>query len=152
SEACQVLGVPVTGGNVSVYNSTGEPGVQGSAIHPTPVVGVLGVLDDVSLRAPSGWREQGQSVLLLGATREELSGSAWADVIHSHLGGLPPAVDLEAERSLAEVLIGASREQLVAAAHDLSEGGLAQSLVEACARFGVGARVDLAELLERDGL
>ena len=152
SEACQVLGVPVTGGNVSLYNSTGEPGVQGSAIHPTPVVGVLGVLDDVSLRTPSGWHGPGQSVLLLGATREELSGSAWADVVHSHLGGMPPVVDLEAERSLAEVLIGTSREQVAAAAHDLSEGGLAQSLVEACTRFGVGARIDLTELLERDGV
>src|SRR5690625_3571030 len=102
SEACQTLGIPVTGGNVSLYNSTGEPGTQGSAIHPTPVVGVLGVFDDVSRRTASGWHEEGAEVFLLGTTREELSGSAWADVIHDHLGGLPPAVDLEAERSLAE--------------------------------------------------
>ena len=152
SEACRTLGVPITGGNVSLYNSTGEPGVQGSAIHPTPVVGVLGVLDDVSRRIPSGWHEEGAEVFLLGTTREELSGSAWADVIHDHLGGLPPAVDLEAERSLAQVLIAASREGLATSAHDLSQGGLAQSLVESCTRFGVGGKIGLGELLERDGV
>jgi len=152
SEACQTLGIPVTGGNVSLYNSTGEPGTQGSAIHPTPVVGVLGVFDDVSRRTASGWHEEGAEVFLLGTTREELSGSAWADVIHDHLGGLPPAVDLEAERSLAEVLIAASREGLATAAHDLSQGGLAQSLVECCTRFGIGAQIGLGGLLERDGV
>jgi len=152
SEASQVLEVPVTGGNVSLYNSTGEPGVQGSAIHPTPVVGVLGVLEDVSTRTPAGWQDEGLSVLLLGTSREELSGSAWADVIHAHLGGLPPAVDLEAERSLAQVLVTAADEGLAAAAHDLSAGGLAQGLVEASTRFGLGARIELEPLLARDGV
>src|SRR5699024_2860724 len=145
------LEVPVTGGNVSLYNSTGEPGRIDSAIHPTPVVGVLGVFEDVAKRVPSGWQGEGQSVLLLGTTREELSGSAWADVLHQHLGGLPPQVDLEAERSLATVLIASSEQGLATAAHDLSEGGLAQALVESVVRFGTGASVDLTELLERDG-
>src|SRR5699024_1078732 len=108
AEACETLEVPVTGGNVSLYNSTGEPGLIDSAIHPTPVVGVLGVFEDVARRVPSGWQGEGQSVLLLGTTREELSGSAWADVVHQHLGGLPPQVDLEAERALATVLITSS--------------------------------------------
>lgn len=152
AEACETLGVPVTGGNVSLYNSTGEPGRIDSAIHPTPVVGVLGVLDDVATRVPSGWHEDGLRVLLLGTTREELSGSAWADVAHQHLGGLPPQVELEAERSLARVLIEGAQGGLVAAAHDLSEGGLVQSLVESATRFGVGAQIDLAPLLERDGV
>ncbi|MGP5050817.1 phosphoribosylformylglycinamidine synthase subunit PurL [Brachybacterium alimentarium] len=152
AEACETLGVPVTGGNVSLYNSTGEPGKIDSAIHPTPVVGVLGVFDDVARRVASGWQEEGLSVLLLGTTREELSGSAWADVAHRHLGGLPPQVDLEAERSLASVLIAAAEEGVAAAAHDLSEGGLAQALVESVTRFGTGAQVDLAALLERDGV
>lgn len=150
SQACEALGVPVTGGNVSLYNSTGEPGTQGSAIHPTPVVGVLGVLDDVATRTASGWQDEGLTVFLLGSTREELSGSAWADVIHNHLGGLPPAVDLDAERHLAEVLISASEQGLAQAAHDLSEGGLAQALVESVTRFGTGARIDIASVLERD--
>ncbi|HET8767200.1 MAG TPA: AIR synthase-related protein, partial [Pedococcus sp.] len=132
---------------VSLYNQTGEV-----AIHPTPVVGVLGVLDDVTRRTPSGWRTPGQVIYLVGATRDELGGSSWADVVHGHLGGLPPAVDLEAERVLGEILVAASRDGLVDAAHDLSDGGLAIALVESCLRYGVGARVWLDELCERDAI
>ena len=152
ADACQVLEVPVTGGNVSLYNGTGEPGLIDSAIHPTPVVGVLGVLDDVADATPSGWTAPGQAVYLLGTTRAELDGSAWADVVHGHLGGLPPAVDLAAERRLAEVLVRASRDELVDAAHDLSEGGLAQALVESSLRFGVGVQVSLEPICARDGV
>ncbi|GEK20248.1 phosphoribosylformylglycinamidine synthase subunit PurL [Cellulomonas xylanilytica] len=152
ADACQVLEVPVTGGNVSLYNGTGEPGLIDSAIHPTPVVGVLGVLDDVAHATPSGWTAPGQAVYLLGTTRAELDGSAWAEVAHDHLGGLPPAVDLAAERRLAEVLVRASRDELVDAAHDLSEGGLAQGLVESSLRFGVGVQVSLDSLCARDGV
>ncbi|MEO7235356.1 MAG: phosphoribosylformylglycinamidine synthase subunit PurL, partial [Lapillicoccus sp.] len=89
AEGCQVMGIPVTGGNVSFYNQTGDV-----AIHPTPVVGVLGVMDDVSTRTPSGFRTDGSSVWLLGETRDELDGSEWAHVVHGHLGGRPPVVDL----------------------------------------------------------
>src|SRR6478735_2205061 len=152
ADACQELGVPVTGGNGSLYNGTGEPGQIDSSIHPTPVVGVLGVLDDVAHATPSGWRETGESIYLLGTTRAELDGSAWADVEHGHLGGVPPRVDLAAERALAGVLVNASRDDLVSAAHDLSEGGLAQALLEASLRFGVGASVSLDALVERDGV
>ncbi|WP_088289114.1 phosphoribosylformylglycinamidine synthase subunit PurL [Kineosporia sp. A_224] len=147
ADGCLELGIPVTGGNVSFYNSTGDV-----AIHPTPVVGVLGVLDDVARRTPSGWREPGQAVYLLGTTREELAGSEWAWVEHAHLGGLPPAVDLGAERTLGDVLVAAAHEGLVSAAHDVSDGGLAQTLVEACLRYGVGARVRLDEVCARDGV
>ncbi|WP_066460322.1 phosphoribosylformylglycinamidine synthase subunit PurL [Sanguibacter suarezii] len=152
ADGCQTLGVPVTGGNVSLYNGTGEPGQIDSSIHPTPVVGVLGVLDDVSRATGSGWRAAGETIFLLGTTRAELDGSAWADVVHNHLGGLPPKLDLAAERSLAEVLINATRDELVDAAHDLSEGGLVQGLIEACLRFGVGARVSIDALVARDGV
>lgn len=152
ADACLELGVPVTGGNVSLYNGTGEPGRIDSSIHPTPVVGVLGVVDDVARVVPSGWRVPAQAIYLLGTTRGELDGSAWADVVHGHLGGLPPKVDLAAERALAHVLVTAARDGLVDAAHDLSEGGLAQALVEACLRYGVGAEVDLAALCERDAV
>lgn len=150
ADACLELGIPVTGGNVSLYNGTGEPGTLDSSIHPTPVVGVLGVLDDVARATPSGWRSPGQAVYLLGTTRGELDGSAWAEVAHGHLGGRPPAVDLAAERTLAAILVNASRDGLVDAAHDLSEGGLAQGLVDSCLRYGTGARVWLDELCERD--
>ena len=152
ADACQTLEVPVTGGNVSLYNGTGEPGQIDSAIHPTPVVGVLGVLDDVADAVPSGWTAPGQAVYLLGTTRAELDGSAWADVAHSHLGGVPPQVDLDAERRLAQVLVAAARDELVDAAHDLSEGGLALALVESSLRYGVGVQVSLDALCERDGL
>ena len=145
--ACRTLEVPVTGGNVSLYNTTGE-----TAIHPTPVVGVLGVLDDVAHAVPSGWTAPGEAVYLLGTTRDELDGSAWADVVLHQLGGTPPAVDLAAERRLAAVLVQAARDEIADASHDLSEGGLAQALVEAGLRFGVGARVSLDALCARDGI
>ncbi|WP_432534760.1 phosphoribosylformylglycinamidine synthase subunit PurL [Kineococcus arenarius] len=151
AEACEALGVPVTGGNVSLYNQTGDAGLD-SAVLPTPVIGVLGVLDDVSRRTPSGWREAGQNVYLLGTTRDELGGSEWAWAEHGHLGGLPPALDLAHEKLLADVLVNCSRDGLVDAAHDLADGGLAQALAESCLRFGVGARVWLDELCERDGV
>jgi phosphoribosylformylglycinamidine synthase subunit PurL len=138
ADGCQAMGTPVTGGNVSFYNQTGE-----AAIHPTPVVGVLGVIEDVSRRTPIGFQHSGDAIYLLGETREELSGSEWAWVVHRHLGGRPPRVDLAAERRLAEVLVAASRDGVVHAAHDLSDGGLAQALLESCLRYGVGARIAL---------
>jgi phosphoribosylformylglycinamidine synthase II len=136
ADGCQELGIPVTGGNVSLYNQTGE-----TAILPTPVVAVLGVIDDVTRRTPTGFVAEGQQIYLLGTTREELSGSEWANVAHAHLGGLPPAVDFAAEKELADILINASRDGLIDAAHDLADGGLAQALVEACLHGGIGARV-----------
>ncbi|MEU8999518.1 phosphoribosylformylglycinamidine synthase subunit PurL [Streptomyces caniferus] len=143
ADACQTLGTPVTGGNVSLYNQTGEV-----AIHPTPVVAVLGVIDDVNRRTPIAFAEEGQLIYLLGDTREELGGSAWSQVVHEHLGGLPPKVDLERERLLAEVLISASRDGMVDAAHDLSDGGLVQALVESCLRGGKGARLVVPDGLD----
>jgi phosphoribosylformylglycinamidine synthase subunit PurL len=133
-DACVELGIPVTGGNVSLYNQTGE-----TAILPTPVVAVLGVIEDVTRRTPSAFAANGERVFLLGATREELSGSEWAHVVHAHLGGRPPALDLAAERALATLL----REGvgLLTSAHDLSEGGLGQALVEATLRHAVGASI-----------
>jgi len=136
ADGCLQLGIPVTGGNVSFYNQTGD-----AAIHPTPVVGVLGVIDDVARRTPMAFREIGDVVLVLGESRDELAGSEWAHVVHGHLGGLPPKVDLEAERRLAQVLVAASRDSLVTAAHDVSDGGIAQVLVEMALRENVGATV-----------
>jgi phosphoribosylformylglycinamidine synthase subunit PurL len=137
-DGCRALGVPVTGGNVSFYNQTGE-----MPILPTPVVGVLGVIDDISHRTPMGFAIPGDAVCLLGETRDELAGSAWADVVHDHLGGRPPVVDLDHESRLAEVLVRGSRRGLLRSAHDLSEGGLAQALVECCLRNGLGVDVGL---------
>jgi phosphoribosylformylglycinamidine synthase len=136
ADACLEMGTPVTGGNVSFYNQTGDV-----AIHPTPVIGVLGVIDDVERRTPMAWSKDGELIYLLGITRDELAGSEWAHAIHKHLGGLPPVLDLNAERTLAEILVAGSRDGLFSAAHDVSDGGIAQSLVEMAMRSGIGARV-----------
>jgi phosphoribosylformylglycinamidine synthase len=137
-DGCIELGIPVTGGNVSLYNQTGE-----TAILPTPVVAVLGVIDDVRLRTPSAFGAPDEAVYLLGETHDELSGSEWAHLVHGHLGGRPPAVDLQAERALASLLhdgVG-----LLTSAHDLSDGGLAQALAEASLRNGVGVTVAVGD-------
>jgi phosphoribosylformylglycinamidine synthase II len=138
ADGCAELGTPVTGGNVSFYNQTGrEP------IYPTPVIGVLGVLPDVRRRVPSGFGVSGASVVLLGETRLEIGGSAWACLVHSHIGGQPPSPDLDAERRLASLIAGAAGSGLLASAHDLSDGGLAVALSESCLRGGLGCRVTL---------
>ena len=142
ADGCRALSTPVTGGNVSFYNSTADV-----AINPTPVVGVLGLFDDVARRTPIGFQAQGESVLLLGETRDELGGSEWAWAEHRHLGGVPPVVDLDRERVLAEVLVAGSRDGMLSSAHDLSDGGLAQALVESAlggrGGQGIGARIVL---------
>jgi phosphoribosylformylglycinamidine synthase len=108
-------------------------------------VGILGVIDDVRTRITQGFVAEGSHVLVLGETRDELSGSSWADVVHGHLGGLPPAVDLEAERALANLMVEAAKTGVVESAHDLSDGGLAVALAEASFRHGVGVTVDLED-------
>jgi phosphoribosylformylglycinamidine synthase len=143
ADACVTLGIPVTGGNVSFYNSTGD-----EAILPTPVVGVLGVIDDVATRIGPAFGRKGavnpaETLVLLGETRDELDGSEWARLVHGHLGGRPPAVDLTAEARLGEIMRTAAAQRLVSAAHDLSEGGLAQALVEMCLISDCGAAVAL---------
>jgi phosphoribosylformylglycinamidine synthase subunit PurL len=138
ADGCAVLGVPVTGGNVSFYNQTGTV-----PIHPTPVIGVLGVHDDVRRRLCLAFGAEGDGIVLLGRTGEEFGGSAWAHVLHGHLGGCPPAPDLDAERRLAALLAEAAAAGLLSAAHDLSDGGLAIALAESCLRGGVGCVVGL---------
>lgn len=146
-DGCLELGIPVTGGNVSFYNQTGE-----TAIHPTPVVGVLGVLDDVADSVASGFAGQGEVVVLLGETRDELDGSEWAHALHGHLGGRPPKVDLAAEKALADFFVEAVRRGLLTSSHDLSDGGLAVALAESALQGGTGASVDLTPVLDRDGV
>lgn len=141
ADGAAALGIPVTGGNVSFYNQTGT-----TAILPTPVVGVLGVIDDVKRRIPTGFGDEpGETLILLGDTYDEFDGSIWAQVTADHLGGLPPKVDLAREKLLADVLTAASRDGLVSAAHDLSEGGLIQAVVESALRGETGCRIVLPE-------
>ena len=136
ADGCVALGIPVTGGNVSFYNQTGS-----TPINPTPVIGVLGVISDVRLRRSIAFGADNEQIFLLGVTREEFGGSEWAHVTHGHLGGRPPLVDFDAEIALASLLHEAVG--VVSAAHDLSDGGLAQALVESCLRGGRGAHVAL---------
>jgi phosphoribosylformylglycinamidine synthase subunit PurL len=147
ADGCLELEVPVTGGNVSLYNQTGA-----TPIHPTPVVAVLGVIDTVDRRLPSGWQDDGENIYLLGETHTELDGSIWADVVHGHLGGMPPAPNLAAERALAGLMVVAAKDGLVTSAHDVSTGGLFQTLVEGVLRRRVGARIWLSEVLESYGI
>ncbi|WP_040803272.1 phosphoribosylformylglycinamidine synthase subunit PurL [Nocardia concava] len=141
ADGCAALGIPVTGGNVSFYNQTGQ-----TAILPTPVVGVLGVIDDVHRRIPTGLgTEPGETLILLGETRDELDGSIWSQVEHDHLGGLPPKVDFAREQLIAEILVSGSRDGMVSAAHDISEGGLIQTVVEAALAGETACRIILPE-------
>jgi phosphoribosylformylglycinamidine synthase II len=137
ADACLEMGTPVTGGNVSFYNQTGEV-----AIHPTPVIGVLGVIENVERRTPMAWGLDSELVYVLGTTRDELAGSEWAHAIHAHLGGHPPVLDLNAEMTLAEILVASSAQQLFSAAHDVSEGGIAQTIAEMAMKSGVGVRLE----------
>ena len=143
ADGCLELGIPVTGGNVSFYNQTGDV-----AILPTPVVGVLGVIDDVARRTPMAWSNEGDRIYLLGTTRDEFAGSEWAHHVHGHLGGLPPKVDLAAEKALADVLIRGSQDGMIAAAHDVSDGGVAQALVEMSLKANMGADLSIPASLE----
>ncbi|MGO1943055.1 MAG: phosphoribosylformylglycinamidine synthase subunit PurL [Ancrocorticia sp.] len=159
ADGCQQMGIPVTGGNVSLYNSSGVvKGRMDSSINPTPVVGVLGVMDDVRQAAPSGFQREDSAIVLLGKTYEELDGSAWARIVHDHLGGVPPRVDLDEEMALGRVLLalhGAQTGELgrvIEAAHDLSTGGLAQALVEMAGNNSIGGAIDLRPLCDRDGI
>jgi phosphoribosylformylglycinamidine synthase subunit PurL len=143
ADGCAQLGIPVTGGNVSFYNQTGT-----RPILPTPVVGVLGVIDDVARRVRCGFTQDGDAIVLLGETRDEFGGSEWAHVAHGHLGGRPPAVNLDAERRAARLVAAAAADGFLTGAHDLSDGGLAQALVESCLVGGRGATVELAPGLD----
>ena len=141
ADACLELGTPVTGGNVSFYNQTGD-----AAILPTPIVAVLGVIDDVHRRVPMAWSEPGQQIALIGSTRDEFGGSEWAH-LHGHLGGTPPLLDLQAEQRLAALLVAEGHAGTLRAAHDLSDGGLAMGLVEMALRSGLGCQISLPDEL-----
>ena len=130
ADACRAFGLPVVSGNVSLYNET-----SGRNIPPTPVIGMIGLLEDLDRRCPSGFQEDGDVICLLGETREELAGSEYARLQGAPLQGLPPRVDLDAERRLQGALLEVIHEGSVRSAHDLAEGGLLVGLAEA-ALFG----------------
>jgi phosphoribosylformylglycinamidine synthase len=140
ADGCLEMGLPVTGGNVSFYNQTGS-----IAILPTPVIGVLGVIQDVRTRTPMSFKDAGLELFLLGETDENLSGSEWA-YIHGMRGGIAPTADLQREMRLIDLLVAGNQSALFTAAHDLSQGGLAITLIEMVLRHRVGATINLSNV------
>ncbi len=140
-DACRALGVPITGGNVSLYNET-----DGKAIYPTPVLGVVGLIEDASKAVGRSFRAAGDAVYLLGATGDDLGGSELLKVVHGRVAGAPPRLDLASEKRLHELMAAAAAEGVLISAHDPSDGGLAVALAESCfagEEVGVGGRFDL---------
>jgi phosphoribosylformylglycinamidine synthase len=142
-DACRALDIPVTGGNVSLYNET-----EGEAIYPTPVLGVVGLLEDAARTVTRRFRSAGAQVLLLGSTRGELGGSEYLAVLHDTVAGPAPALDLERERALQQVVVRAIREGLIESAHDCAEGGLAIALAEASFDTPFGVVADVAAVTD----
>jgi phosphoribosylformylglycinamidine synthase len=147
SEACRALGIPVIGGNVSFYNETGT-----SAILPTPVVGMVGVMDDLSHVCRQGFITPGDSIVLLGACTEELGGSVYVRMVTGRTAGHAPVLDLERERLVQMVCQGAISRGIIRSAHDVSEGGLAVTLAESCITGDIGAHISLPEGVCLDAL
>jgi phosphoribosylformylglycinamidine synthase len=138
ADACRAFGTPVTGGNVSFYNES-----AGSAIWPTPVIGMVGLLEDHRLALPSGFARGGDLVYVLGETAPELGGSEYADVVLGRIGGRPPALDLERERALHRLLVEGARLDILASAHDCGDGGLGVALAEAAIARSIGFAVTM---------
>jgi phosphoribosylformylglycinamidine synthase subunit PurL len=152
AEACRVLETPITGGNVSFYNET-----LGKAIYPTPVLGVLGLMEDAECALGAGFRNEGDAIVLLdgmsddaakdgglkaAATKTDFSASEYAKTIHGVVAGSPPAIDLAAEKRLIDCLVALAGERAVLSAHDVSDGGLGVSVAEACfGRDGLSAEI-----------
>lgn len=142
ADACTAFGVPVISGNVSFYNeSFGQP------IYPTPTVGLVGLLDYVEDHCTMDFKREGDAVVLLGRTKNELGGSEYLKVEHGLVAGRPPRVDLVDEKLLNDFLVTAIRTGIVRSAHDCSEGGLGVALAECCMAGGLGASVKLGDEL-----
>jgi len=136
AHACRALDLPIVSGNVSLYNdSSGE-----SAIYPTPVVGMVGLIDDYSKRLGAGLRAEGDFVMLVGSSHNDLGGSEYLKVEHGMVAGRPPALDLARERAVHRLILAAAQNGLLHSAHDCSEGGMLVALAECCLLGGVGLR------------
>jgi phosphoribosylformylglycinamidine synthase len=147
SEACRALGVPVIGGNVSFYNETGT-----SAILPTPVVGMVGVMGDLSHVCRQGFGAPGDSIVLLGDCTDELGGSVYVRLATGQTAGCAPVLDLERERLVQSVCLSGITGGIIRSAHDVSEGGLAVTLAESCIAGDIGACVSVPEDVRLDAL
>jgi phosphoribosylformylglycinamidine synthase II len=139
AEACRALDVPITGGNVSLYNET-----DGNAIYPTPIIGVVGVIEDASCTLGRVFRHSAREIVLLGEADGDLGGSEYVKTVHGLVAGAAPRIDLGRERALIDVLVEAAAQRLIESAHDCADGGVAVTLAE-CAfdSGGIGFTVDL---------
>jgi len=137
--ACRALDIPITGGNVSLYNET-----DGRAVLPTPVIGVVGIVDDASRIVRRAFQREGDAIVLLGSSADELGGSEYLKTIHGLVHGSPPALDLAREAALQRLLANGVAQGLIRSAHDCAEGGLAITLAECCFDTGLGARAEVA--------
>ena len=144
--ACRALDIPITGGNVSLYNET-----DGRAVLPTPVLGVVGLIEDADTVVRRAFRAEGDAVVLLGETRDELGGSEYLEVMHRLIRGVPPALDLQREAALHRVLVEGASSGAIRSAQDCSEGGFAITLAECAIGTGLGARVDLQAVASTAG-
>ena len=145
SQACREFNIPVVSGNVSLYNET-----QGENIFPTPSIGMVGLLDDLSRRIPMGFQHDGDLIFLLGETRDETGGSEYRKIVTGKINGPCPGLDFATEKTLWQVLTFLCQKGLVISAHDLSEGGLLTSLCESAFAGGIGCRLNLPDLLRPD--
>jgi len=118
--ACRALDIPITGGNVSLYNET-----DGNGVLPTPVLGVVGLIEDADTVVRRTFRNAGDVVILLGESRAELGGSEYLKVVHGLVRGVPPVLDLDREKALQTLLVDGAAAGLIRSAHDCAEGGLA---------------------------
>ena len=138
-EACRALGVPITGGNVSLYNET-----DGQSVYPTPVIGVVGLLEHADRVVGGRFKAAGDVVMLLGDGRGELGGSEYLKLVYDQVRGVPPALDLDRERALQDLLVRLADSRLVRSADDCSDGGIAVTLAECCFDpLGIGAEISL---------
>jgi phosphoribosylformylglycinamidine synthase len=137
--ACRALDIPITGGNVSLYNET-----DGKAILPTPVIGVVGLIDDADRVARRAFRSEGDAIVLLGEPRGALGGSEYLKVTHGLVRGVPPLLNLEREAALQRFLVKGVSAGLIRSAHVCAEGGLAVTLAECCFDTGLGADADIS--------
>jgi len=141
--ACRALDIPITGGNVSLYNET-----DGRGVLPTPVIGVVGLIEDAAHVVGRAFRSEGDIVVLLGITRDELGGSEWLHVVHDRICGAPPQLDLSREAALQRVLVEAAASGVIRSAHDCAEGGMAVTLAECCFDTPFGVEADLASVAD----
>jgi phosphoribosylformylglycinamidine synthase len=139
--ACRALEIPITGGNVSLYNET-----DGRAVLPTPVIGVVGLIENAARVVARAFRSRGDAIVLLGEIGNELGGSEYLHVVHGLVRGRPPGLNLTQEAALQRLLVQGAADGLIRSAHDCAEGGIAVALAECCFDTGLGAAVDLPQV------